>query len=264
VTRVLITGAAGGIGNAAADRLRAQGAQVIGIDVHATADWIVAGDVRDQASVDRAVAGAIDRLGGGLDVLVNNAGVGDAQDAGAAPGDDAMRVLDINLVGPWRVTSAALPALLASRGRVVNVASGLAHLAIPFAAAYCMSKRGLTAYSDVLRHEYGAQLEAVTTIYPGYIRTPIHDAPAARGVSLEGMVPAEPVTAAGAAIARACLGRPVRDLATTKQGTLNYAVLRLLPRRLVDRGVRATVRRSLRKGPMGSSELGRALAERMG
>src|SRR5206468_3901139 len=123
--------------------------------------------------------------------------------------------------------------LLRSRGRVVNVASGLAHLALPYAAAYCMSKRGLTAYSDVLRLEYGDRLGAVTTVYPGYIRTKIHEAPAAKGVALEGAVPAEPVEAAAGTIVRAALGKPVRDLATTRQGTVSYALLRRLPRRWV-------------------------------
>ena len=81
-------------------------------------------------------------------------------------------------------------ALRESRGRVVNVASGLAHVAVPFATAYCMSKRGLVAYSDALRLEHGDAI-TVTTVYPGYIRTPIHDASKAAGVALEGAVPAE-------------------------------------------------------------------------
>ena len=72
-------------------------------------------------------------------------------------------MIDVNLLGPWRVTSAALPALRRSRGRVVNVASGLAHLALPWGTAYCMSKRGLTSYSDALRLEYGGEI-TVTTV----------------------------------------------------------------------------------------------------
>src|SRR4051794_25219806 len=155
--RVLITGAAGGIGSASVTALRAQGARVVGLDLQGDGADVLACDVRDQTSIDAAVAEAGGRLGG-LDVLINNAGLGDAQDAGVAPDDDALRLLDVNLLGPWRVTAAALPHLIASRGRVVNVASGLAHLAVPYAAAYCMSKRGLTAYSDVLRLEYGDRI----------------------------------------------------------------------------------------------------------
>lgn len=129
---------------------------------------------------------------------------------GLAPDHDALSVLDVNLVGPWRVTAAALPALRESRGRVVNVASGLAFLSLPYGTAYCMSKRGLTAYSDALRIEHGdASLES-----------------------------------AAKTLVRAAVGRPVRDLATTRRGTLSYCFLRHAPRRLVDRGVRAWLRRS--------------------
>jgi NAD(P)-dependent dehydrogenase (short-subunit alcohol dehydrogenase family) len=238
VTRVIITGAAGGIGSAAATELRARGAQVVGLDLEPS-EGVVACDVRDQESVDAAVAEAIERLGG-LDVLINNAGIGIPQSAGTAPDEDALAVIDVNLLGPWRVTAAALPALRASRGRVVNVASGLAHLALPWATAYCMSKRGLTAYSDSLRHEHGDAI-TVTTVYPGYIRTPIHRASQEAGVALEGHVPAERVQDAARTLARAALGPPARDLATTRSGAIGYVLLRHVPRRLLD----AVVRRRL-------------------
>jgi NAD(P)-dependent dehydrogenase (short-subunit alcohol dehydrogenase family) len=240
VKRVLLTGAAGGIGSAAAAELRARGARVVGLDLRA-GEGVLECDVRDQAAVDSAVAEAVERLGG-LDVLVNNAGVGLPQSAVAPPGDDALAVLDVNLVGPWRVTAAAAGALRASRGRVVNVASGLAHLALPWGTAYCMSKRGLVAYSDSLRLELGAEI-TVTTVYPGYIRTPIHEASRAAGVGLEGNVPPERVGDAARAIARAALGPPARDLATTRRGAVAYALLRHTPRRLVDAAVRRRLRR---------------------
>ena len=172
--------------------------------------------MRDQASVDAAVAAAVARLGG-LDVLINNAGLGTPQSAAAAPDADALEVLDVNLVGPWRVTAAALPALRASRGRVVNVASGLAHITVPFATAYTMSKRGVVAYSDALRLEEGDRI-TVTTVYPGYIRTRIHERSTAAGVPLEGAVPVERVEDAARTLARAALGPPARDLATTRNG----------------------------------------------
>ena len=101
-------------------------------------------------------------------------------------------MLDVNLVGPWRVTCAALPALRESRGRVVNVASGLAHVTVPFSTAYTLSKRGVVAYSDLLRLEEGDRID-VTTVYPGYIRTAIHKESMAAGVPLEGAVPVEDV-----------------------------------------------------------------------
>jgi NAD(P)-dependent dehydrogenase (short-subunit alcohol dehydrogenase family) len=79
----------------------------------------------------------------------------------------------------------------------VNVASGLAHLTLPLSTAYTISKRGIVAYSDALRLEQGDAL-TVTTVYPGYIRTPIHEASRAEGFGLEGMVPgARPAERAG-------------------------------------------------------------------
>jgi NAD(P)-dependent dehydrogenase (short-subunit alcohol dehydrogenase family) len=259
--RVLITGASGGIGQAATDALRERGARVVGLDLRADGDDLIRCDVRDQASVDAGVHEAVERLGG-LDVLVNNAGVGDVHDAGLPPDEAALSLIDVNMIGPWRVTAAAMPALLESRGRVVNVASGLSQLAVPFAAAYCMSKRGLVAFSDSLRLEYGERV-TVTTVYPGYIRTAIHDGPAAKGLDLEGLVPEERVERAGRAVARAALGRPVRDLATSRRAAVGYAILRHLPRRLVDRGVRRQMRRHVRSGRLTESQLVRGYLERL-
>jgi NAD(P)-dependent dehydrogenase (short-subunit alcohol dehydrogenase family) len=261
-SRVIITGAAGGIGGAATAALRARGARVIGLDLVEDAERdILACDVRDQASVDRAVAAAIDRLGG-LDVLINNAGIGIPQRAGEPPDDAALSVLSVNLVGPWRVTAAALPALREARGRVINVASGLAHITVPFAPAYCMSKRGLVAYSDALRLEHGDTI-TVTTVYPGYIRTAIHDAGRELGVGLEGAVPAEKLSDAARTLVRAALGPPARDLATTRWGAAFYAIVGRLPRRLVDRAGEWQLRRLARKGHFARSELAADLHERL-
>jgi NAD(P)-dependent dehydrogenase (short-subunit alcohol dehydrogenase family) len=260
--RVIITGAAAGIGAAAADGLRSRGARVVGLDLDAGREDVLACDVRDDASVERGVSEAVERLGGGLDVLINNAGVGIPQSAGKAPDDGALAVIDVNLLGPWRVTAAALPALLASRGRVVNVASGLAHLTAPFGSAYCMSKRGLVGYSDSLRLEYGDRL-TVTTVYPGYIRTAIHASSTAAGVPLEGAVPAERIEDAAATLVRAALGRPARDLATSRRGAVGYVLARHLPRRLMDWVVEARMRHLVRRGHFQDSELARELAGRL-
>jgi NAD(P)-dependent dehydrogenase (short-subunit alcohol dehydrogenase family) len=259
--RVLITGAASGIGAAAAAELRSRGARVVGLDLNAAGDDVIACDVRDQAAVDSAVAEAIERLGG-LDVLINNAGVGQPQSAGTPPDEAALAVIDVNLVGPWRVTAAALPALRASRGRVVNVASGLAHLAVPFATAYCMSKRGLVAYSDALRLEHGDAI-TVTTVYPGYIQTAIHDAAQEEGIGLEGVIPPEPIEDAARTLARAALGPPARDLATTRRAGVQYALARRVPRRLMDRLIRSRVRRLVRDGHFDDSPLAGDLVTRL-
>jgi NAD(P)-dependent dehydrogenase (short-subunit alcohol dehydrogenase family) len=260
VKRVLITGAASGIGAATMAELRSRGAEVVGLDLNA-GDGLIACDVRDQASVDAAVREAIERLGG-LDVLINNAGVGYAQSAGLAPDDDALALLDVNLIGPWRVTSAALPALREARGRVVNVSSGLAHLALPLVPAYCMSKRGLTAYSDALRLEHGDAI-TVTTVYPGYVKTPIHATSEEDGFGLDGAVPEEPLDHVARVMARAALGRPVRDLATTRRGTLNYALLRAAPRGVVDRVITTALRRLARRGNVKGTSVAGDLMQRL-
>jgi NAD(P)-dependent dehydrogenase (short-subunit alcohol dehydrogenase family) len=257
--RAIVTGAASGIGAEVTRQLRAQGVQVVGLDLRPADDEMLACDVRDQDAVDLAVAEAITRLGG-LDILVNSAGIGIPQRATDRPGPDALAVLDINLVGTWRVTAAALPALKASRGRVINIASGLAHLTVPLAPAYVMSKRGVVAYSDALRLEVGHAV-TVTTVYPGYVRTPIHDASKEAGFGLEGIVPAEPLKPVARRIVGACLGKPVRDLATSPSGTVSYAFLRLAPRGLMDRLVTASLRRQARKGTFDASELASELAQ---
>ena len=259
--RVIITGAASGIGAATASELRARGARVVGLDLSA-GDDLIACDVRDQEAVDRAVAEAVARLGGGVDVLINNAGVGFSQSAGLPPDERALSVIEINALGPWRVTSAALEALRSSRGRVVNVASGLAHVTLPFAPAYCMSKRAVVAYSDALRLEHGDAL-TVTTVYPGYIKTPIHDASNEDGFALDGLVPEEKLSDAAAVLVRAALGKPARDLATTRSGGVGYALARRSPRALMDRLTLARITRGVRKGRFDRSELAREFVARL-
>ena len=260
--RVLITGAASGIGQATANALRSRGCSVVGLDLNAAGDDVIACDVRDQASVDSAVAQAIERLDG-LDVLINSAGIGDPQSAAERPAEDALRVIDVNLLGTWRVTGAAIVALRESRGRVINIASGLAHLTIPLATAYTISKRGVVAYSDSLRLEMAGEV-GVTTIYPGYIRTPIHNASAEKGIALEGVVPAEPLEAAAATLVKAALSpEPYRDLATSRQGAAGYAMFRRMPRKALDRLTLSRLRKSARRGHFDNSEMAAEMRARL-
>jgi NAD(P)-dependent dehydrogenase (short-subunit alcohol dehydrogenase family) len=259
--RVIITGAASGIGQATAQALRGKGCSVVGLDLKARDD-VVACDVRDQASVDSAVAQAIEMLGG-VDVLINSAGVGDPQSAAGRPDADALKVIDVNLLGTWRVTAAAIDGLRESRGRVINISSGLAHLTIPLATAYTMSKRGVVAYSDSLRLEMAGEVE-VTTVYPGYIRTPIHNASAAKGVRLEGVVPAEPLEAAVATLVKAALSpKPYRDLATSRQGAAGYSMFRRIPRRALDRLTLKRLRATAARGHFDESEMAAPLRKRL-
>ena len=242
--RIVITGAAGGIGTAARSALVEAGARVVGIDLRA-GTGVVAGDVTDAASIRSALAQAVQELGG-LDVLVNNAGIGEPQDAGAPPDDTARRIMEVNFWGAWQVTAAALPHLLATRGQVVNVASMLARVDLPSATAYAASKRALDAWSAALRLEYGDRL-AVTVIHPGYIRTPIHDRSHELGASLEGMARAERVEDAAAGIVRAIARRP-RELRLTPRSELEHAVARHAPA-LVERTVRRRAERARQMRP---------------
>jgi short-subunit dehydrogenase len=223
--RVVLTGAAGGIGTAASRALRERGARVEGIDVLGDGD-LVRGDVTDRASIAAAIEACAERLGG-LDVLVNNAGIGRAGDAGDFPDAAAHAVMEVNFFGSWNATAAALPYLLESRGHVVNVSSGLAVVDVPFAIAYSASKRALAAYSAALRVEYRGRV-TVTTVYPGYVRTSIHDAAAASGASLEGLVRADTVEGAAAAIVRACTRRP-RSITTSRMSAAELWAARRFP-----------------------------------
>ncbi|GAA1169449.1 SDR family NAD(P)-dependent oxidoreductase [Pseudonocardia alaniniphila] len=232
--RVIVTGAAGGLASPAVARLREQGVQVIGLDVIGD-EHTIACDITDDAAVSRAVAEAAQRLGG-LDAVVHFAGIGIPNDAGASLVPDALRVIDVNLLGAWRVTAAALSALLDGRaarggrkGRVVFVASELAYLTLPFVSAYSVAKRGMTAYADALRLEYGSDLH-VTTVCPGYVRTPIHDAGRQVGLALEGQVRREEVEDVVATVLRALTAaRPRRETACTPGGAVELWVGRHLP-----------------------------------
>jgi len=255
--RILITGAAGGLGTAAMRQFLAKGAQVIGIDRNPgqgdLAERVLVADLRDAAAVKVSVADAIERLGG-LDVLVNNAGWLDLQDAGAPPADDTTAAIDINLLGPWRVTAAALPALLASHGRIINVASLFAVVNAPFVPAYAASKRALVAYSDVLRMQYGDRI-GVTTVYPGYMNTAIHEPAVRQGLSVGTIVDfgifsaQESLESAARGLLAACSGRVQRDRGLTALGGLTLWGARYLPW-LIDRVVGWRIAQLVRGGKL--------------
>ncbi len=250
--RILITGAASGIGAATMAELGRRGQQVIGLDVNAEGESLIRCDVRDQGSVDDAVAEAIERLGG-LDVVINNAGLATPQSAGRPPDERALAVLDVNMVGPWRVTSAALAALRRVHGRVVNVASGMAFVALPFSVSYAMSKHGVVAYSQALRLEYSDEID-VTTVYPGVIETPIHRDSEEFGFTIRGTSPTEKIEGAVNALARAALDEsPPRDITTTRSGLFLNGLSRHAPRRFVDWVILRSFRKNMRGRDMGQA-----------
>ena len=229
--RALVTGASGTFGQAITAALRARGARVVGLDLSASQDPdtpVLACDVTDDASVAAACDDGL-RLLGGLDLLVNNAGIGGPFPATERPDDVVRRQLEVNLLGTWRVTAACVPALVESRGRVVMVASRMAVMALPLAAAYGVSKRALVAYADALRLELSPTV-SVTTVYPSMVRSPIHDSTAAAGLSLEGASQFEPLEGVVDTVVRACGARkPYRDLATCRRVRGEIFLARHLP-----------------------------------
>ena len=198
--RVLLTGSRGGIGTATRRALEAQGAVVVGLDLHGD-DETIAVDVRDGPAVRAAVAEAAARLGG-IDAVIANAGIGIAALSTDPPDERARAVMDVNFFGAWNVVAASVPHMPAGRGSVVFVASGLAVATLPYTAAYTASKRAMTGYADVLRTESQGRL-TVSTVLPGYIRTAIHAEANADGASLDGVARCEQVTDAAAAIVTA-------------------------------------------------------------
>jgi NAD(P)-dependent dehydrogenase (short-subunit alcohol dehydrogenase family) len=114
----------------------------------------------------------------------------------------------------------------------------------------------------VLRLEEGDRI-TVTTVYPGYIRTGIHRQSVAAGVPLEGSVPVEDVSDAARTLVRAALGEPARDLATTRQGSIGYAVMRLLPRRALDAITRRQMTRLAKRGHFAAEGLAGEYAARL-
>ena len=130
-------------------------------------------DVTDAASVAAAVASLRGQLGE-IDLLVNNAGRADRDDLGFADADlgDVLDVIDVNLMGPLRVTHAVLPGMRAAgHGRVLNVNSGFAYRRGSSMTGYAVSKAALARTTDLLAHQLSADSVVVLDVSPGLVRT---------------------------------------------------------------------------------------------
>ena len=166
----LVSGAAGAIGAAVADRLGAEGAAVVRADVAPGRD-VVRCDVRDPNACAAAVAVAVERHGR-LDVLVNVAGIGASRLIDEVTLEEWQRVLDINLTGTFLLSQKALPALRASRGAIVNLASVAGLRATPYNAAYCASKAGVVMLTKSMAVELAAAGVRVNAVCPSSVDTP--------------------------------------------------------------------------------------------
>jgi 2-keto-3-deoxy-L-fuconate dehydrogenase len=172
----LVTGGASGIGAATAGLLAERGARVAVLDLDPDAadarHLRLACDVGDRASVDGAVGRVAADLGG-LDVVVNNAGIGAQGDVAANDDDEWRRVLDVNVVGIVRVTRAALPHLRRSaRAAVVNTCSVVATLGLPNRALYAASKGAVLALTLAMAADHVREGIRVNCVTPGTVETP--------------------------------------------------------------------------------------------
>jgi NAD(P)-dependent dehydrogenase (short-subunit alcohol dehydrogenase family) len=173
----LVTGGSSGIGAATAAELHRRGARVAILDLtrpDALPDGMVSvvADVIDDASVRAAVAEAADLLGG-IDVLVNNAGIGAAGDIAANPDAEWHRVWDVNVVGIARVTRATLPYLRRSdHAAIVNTCSIAGVAGLPNRAVYSATKGAVAALTYAMATDHVKEGIRVNAVAPGTVDTP--------------------------------------------------------------------------------------------
>ena len=200
----IVTGGGSGIGLAVGRRLAADGHGVVvtgrraeacdaavgELEAAGHAAITVAADVGDPDDAGRVAAAALEHFGG-IDVLVNNAGIGDAAPVLEETLEGWERVMRTNLTGAFLLAREALPALIERSGCVVNVSSVNGYLAGPGWAAYCTSKAGLIMLTRSIANDYGPQGVRANCVCPGWVRTPMGDSDMdrvaqARGVDREG------------------------------------------------------------------------------
>jgi NAD(P)-dependent dehydrogenase (short-subunit alcohol dehydrogenase family) len=174
--KALVTGGASGIGRATAELLAARGAQVAILDLDpSTVEKPLFGhraDVADDASVRQAVAAAVADLGG-LDVLINNAGIGAQGTVEDNADEEWHRVLDVNVVGMVRTTRAALPHLRESaHAAIVNTCSIAATAGLPQRALYSATKGAVLSLTLAMAADHLREGIRVNCVNPGTADTP--------------------------------------------------------------------------------------------
>lgn len=185
----VITGGAMGIGEATARLFAAEGATVVIGDIADEAAQKVMEsltpsgsqgayyhvDVRQPAQVEALISGAVDSFGG-LDILINNAGVALAKSTTETTFEEWERIIGINLTGVWLCARAAIPMMLQrGGGAIVNVASNAGLVGFPNLAAYCASKGGLVQLTKAMALDCAPHHIRVNAICPGHTRTPMGD-----------------------------------------------------------------------------------------
>ncbi|WP_432119567.1 SDR family NAD(P)-dependent oxidoreductase [Streptomyces sp. bgisy032] len=238
----LVTGGASGIGRATAELLAGRGARVavLDLDPSPVGEPLFAhrADITDDTSVRRAVAAAVADLGG-LDVLVNNAGVGALGTVEDNSDDEWHRVHDVNVVGMVRTTRACLPHLRASaHAAIVNTCSVAATAGLPQRALYSATKGAVHALTLAMAADHVREGIRVNCVNPGTVDTPwvgrLLDAaadPAAERAALQARQPTgRLVTAAEVAGAIAYLASPLSGATTGTALAVDGGMQGLRPR----------------------------------
>ncbi len=176
----LVTGAGGGLGHATVERLVADGWKVFAADINTDVlrssmhdpDVVpIVMDVTDRESLESAYNAIVSQTDH-LDGVVNFAGVMGLGSLTDMPEERLARILDINVMGTFRVNKIFFPLVEASKGRIVNISSETGwQSAAPFNGPYSMSKYAIEAYSTALRRELALLGVKVITIQPGPFRT---------------------------------------------------------------------------------------------
>jgi NAD(P)-dependent dehydrogenase (short-subunit alcohol dehydrogenase family) len=188
--RAIVTGSARGLGEAIATRLSADGGHVFLLDINAsvqetaervggqtgrTLGWAVA-DVSRESEVAVAFEEAVSSLGG-VDLLVNNAGIGGpSTPVVSTPPADFRKVLDVNLVGTFLCSRVAASLMIdqGSGGSIVNMASLFGQQGVPGGAGYCASKAGVSLLTQSMAQELAPHGIRVNAVAPGHMATEMH------------------------------------------------------------------------------------------
>jgi NAD(P)-dependent dehydrogenase (short-subunit alcohol dehydrogenase family) len=173
-----VTGASSGIGRATVERLAADGYHVVaGVRRESDAPPSAAGhvllDLAEPESITPACKEVLAQTDGRLGALVNNAGINVNGPFETLPLEEWRRQFEVNLFGQLAVTRELLPAVLASKGRIVTVGSVGGRISAPFLGPYSASKFAVRAWMDALRHELWSHGVKVVLIEPGAIQTSI-------------------------------------------------------------------------------------------
>ncbi|NMO01796.1 SDR family oxidoreductase [Gordonia sp. TBRC 11910] len=199
--KVLITGAASGIGRATAELAARQGAQLVLTDLHlAPLDEVVAGINADGGSVVyhqagdvsdydwvRAFAKQVDAEVGVMDVVMNVAGISAWGTVENLEHKHWRSLVEVNLMGPIHIIESFVPQMVhrGQGGHLVNVSSAAGLLALPWHAAYSASKFGIRGVSEVLRYDLRRHNIGVSLVCPGGVATPLVDTVQIVGVDRE-------------------------------------------------------------------------------